>query len=47
MKLNNQKLKFDDFEMDLKKPLGSGYISKVYKATHRVTKQIYAVKIVI
>ena len=46
MKLNFENYKYEDFEMDLRCPLGSGYISKVYKAIHKINKQIYAVKIV-
>ncbi len=37
-------LDLDDLELD--KELGSGYISKVYLATHKSTHKKYAVKIV-
>ena len=36
--------KFDDFEIDLKKPLGKGGFGDVYKATEKNTGKVYAVK---
>jgi hypothetical protein len=37
---------FDDFEFIEAKDLGSGYISRVKLARHRMTQRLYAVKIV-
>ncbi len=39
-------LQYRDLKIDFNKELGAGYISKVYKATHRQTNQIYAVKMI-
>ena len=40
----NTKFKFNDFEIDYKKPLGEGGFSAVYKATHKNTGKVYAIK---
>lgn len=40
------KIIFSNLIIDRKKELGSGYISKVYLGTDRISKQKYAIKIV-
>ena len=40
--MNNYK--FDDFEIDFKKPLGEGGGGAVYKATEKNNGKIYAIK---
>lgn len=39
-------IKFEDLKIDMRNPLGSGYIAKVYLAHHQKTHQKYAIKIV-
>ena len=36
--------RFEDFEIDFRKPLGVGTFSAVYKATKRNSKEVYAIK---
>ena len=36
--------KFDDFEIDFRKPLGEGGFSAVYKATEKNSGKVYAIK---
>ena len=38
------KYKFDDFEIDFKKPLGKNGFGDVYKAIEKKTGKIYAIK---
>ena len=40
----NTKYKYDDFEIDFKKPLGKGGFSDVYKAKEKSTGKEYAIK---
>ena len=40
----NDKFKFNDFEIDFKKPLGEGGFGAVYKATEKKTGKVYAIK---
>ena len=40
----NTKYKFDDFKIDLRKPLGRGGFGDVYKAIEKNTGKIYAIK---
>ena len=39
-----KKFKFDDFEIDLRKPLGIGGFSDVYKAIEKNNGNIYQLK---
>lgn len=43
--MSNQ-INFDDLELDLNTPLGSGYIATVYLATHKTNGKKFAVKVV-
>ena len=36
--------KIEDFEIDLKKPLGKGGFGSVYKATKKDSNEVYAIK---
>ena len=36
--------KIEDFEIDLKKPLGNGGFGSVYKATKKDSNEVYAIK---
>ncbi len=38
------KYKFDDFEIDFKKPLGKGGFGDVYKAIEKNTGKVYVIK---
>ena len=40
----NTKFKYDDFEIDFKKPIGVGGFGAVYKATEKNTGKVYAIK---
>ena len=40
----NTNYKFDDFEIDLKKPLGKGGFGDVYKAKEKNSGKNYAIK---
>ena len=40
----NKNFKYDDFEIDFKKPLGEGGGGAVYKATEKKNGNIYAIK---
>ena len=40
----NSKFKYEDFEIDIREPLGEGGFGAVYKATEKNTGKIYAIK---
>ena len=40
----NTKFKYDDFEIDFKKPLGKGGFGDVYKAKEKSSEKEYAIK---
>lgn len=44
--MKSEIIKFEDLNIDMRKPLGSGYIAKVYSAYHKKTNKKYAIKIV-
>jgi hypothetical protein len=43
----DNKIQFSNLSIEKDKELGSGYISKVFKAIDKLTKKEYAVKIVL
>ena len=44
--INNQNLSLKDFEFDQERPIGKGGFCSVYKATYKVTKKVYALKVI-